>query len=228
MTTAMNERVAKVVDFIRARGVGIGREALVNFVAPFLIYDLGRRRFGDLHALVAASAPPIIWSVIEFIRRRRLDAVSILVIAGIALSLLAFIGGGGAKFLQLRESLVGGLVGLVFLGSAAVGKPLIYQLAHASMMRRSADEAAAFAARREGPGFKYSMTVMTLVWGFGLLTQTAIACVLVFSLSIHDYLLIGPIVGYGFLGGLIGWSVLYGRHRQRRRERLDAAASEAD
>ncbi|HEY2179126.1 MAG TPA: VC0807 family protein [Caulobacteraceae bacterium] len=219
----MSERLAKVTDFLRQRGLTVAREVLVNFAAPFLIYDLGRHRWGDVHALMAASAPPLAWSAIEFIRRRRVDAISIFVIAGIALSLLAFIGGGSAKFLQLRENLVGGLIGLIFLGSAAIGKPLMYQVAHASMVRRSAEEAASFAARRDNPQFRHAMTFMTVVWGVGLLVQTAIACAMVMAMSIHDYLLVSPIVGYAFLGGLIGWTVLYGRYRQRRRERMEAA-----
>jgi hypothetical protein len=221
----MNPRSTKALEFLRRQGPGIAREVLINFLAPFLIYDLGRHRLGEVHALMAASAPPIAWSLVEFIRRRKVDAVSIFVILGIALSLVAFIGGGSAKLLLLRENLVGGLVGVLFLGSAAIGKPLIYLFAHASMLRRSAEEAAAFAARRDQPGFRRSMTVMTLVWGFGLLTQTAVACVLVFTLTSRQYLLIHPIVGYGFLGALIGWSVLYGRYRQRRRAALEAAAA---
>jgi hypothetical protein len=83
-----------------------------------------------VRALLASSAPPIAWSLVEFARHRRVDALSVLVAAGIVLSLLAMIGGGGPKFLQLRENLVTGIIGLVFLGSA-----LIYQLARAGMRR---------------------------------------------------------------------------------------------
>ena len=83
--------------------------------------------------------------------------------------LLAFAGGGGVKFLQLRENLVTGLIGLVFLGSAAIGKPLIYQLARAGMRRNTPDKVAEFEALRDNVYFRRSMTIMTLVWGIGLL-----------------------------------------------------------
>ena len=106
-------------------------ELLVNFVLPYVIYARAEAAIGQVHALLAASLPPILWSVIEFARKRRIDAVSILVLAGIVLSLLAFFGGGSARFLQLRENLVTGLIGLAFLGSAAIGRPFIYQLARA-------------------------------------------------------------------------------------------------
>ena len=111
--------------------------------------------------------PPILWSLVEFARHRRLDALSVLVVCGIALSLLAMLGGGGARFLQLREKLVTGLIGLAFVGSALIGKPLVYELARATMRRKSENEAREFEALQVHAGFRRTMTVMTLVWGSG-------------------------------------------------------------
>ena len=91
---------------------------------PLLIYRLTQASLGDVGAMMAASAPPIAWSVLQFVHRRKVDALSLLVLAGIALSLLGFLGGGGPRFLQLREHLVAAAIGLIFLGSAAIGRPL--------------------------------------------------------------------------------------------------------
>jgi hypothetical protein len=208
--------LANVWPVIRKNGPGFAFEALVNVIGPLLIYDLTKTSLGDAGALIASSGPPIAWSLLEFALKRRIDALSILVLAGIGLSLLAFVGGGGARFLQLREKLVTVLIGLVFLGSAAIGRPLIYQLARATLMRRQSSELAEFESLRDNPYFRRSMMVMTLVWGFGLVFEAAISVVLVFKLSIHDYLLISPIVGYAAMGGLSLWTFLYIR-RQRRK-----------
>jgi hypothetical protein len=194
----------------------IAIELLVNFLLPYVIYVKAEAGIGQVHALLAASLPPIVWSVIEFGRKRRVDAVSILVLAGIVLSLLAFLGGGSVRFLQLRENLVTGLIGLVFLGSAAIGRPLIYQLARAGKLRKSQAEAERFEALRDKQHFHRGMTVMTLVWGFGLLVQTAVACLLVFSMSIPHYLLVSPIIGYGTMGGLALWTFWYVKRMKRR------------
>ncbi|MGI9169762.1 MAG: VC0807 family protein [Caulobacteraceae bacterium] len=222
----MTERMRKATAFIRERGAGIAVEVLVNFVAPFLIYDLARRSLGDVRALLASSAPPIVWSLIEFARRRRIDAVSMLVLTGIALSLLAFIGGGGVRFLQLREKLVTAMIGLIFLGSAAIGRPLIYQLARAGMARRSSPDLSDFEARRDNVHFRRAMTVMTLVWGFGLVGEAAVAAALVFALSIRTFLVVGPIVGYGTTGALSLWTFWYVR-RQKRKGAARRAAEQA-
>ncbi len=100
--------IARITAYIRKNGAHVLVEALVNFILPFVIYSYAESRLGDVRALLASSVPPILWSLVEFARHRRLDALSVLVVSGIALSLLAMLGGGGAKFLQLREKLVTG------------------------------------------------------------------------------------------------------------------------
>ncbi len=197
----------------------IAIEAVINFGLPLLIYDRVAPHSGDVVALMVSSLPPMLWSLAEFVRRRRVDTLSILVLAGIALSLLAMLGGGSVRFLQLRENLVTALISLVFLGSAAIGRPLIYQLAKAGLARKSPGEVTDFEAKRDMPRFRHVMTIMTLVWGVGLLASSALACVLVFTLSIHDYMLVSPFVGYGSMGALALWTVWYRRLAQRRAER---------
>ncbi|MGB8479418.1 MAG: VC0807 family protein [Acidobacteriaceae bacterium] len=156
--------------------------------------------------------------MVEFARKRRVDALSLLVIVSIVLSLLAFLGGGSVRFLQLRENLVTGLVGLIFVRSAAIGRPLIFQLARASMLRKSRSEAEKFEQLRVRRQFRRGMTIMTLVWGFGLLAQTAIACVLVFRMAIRNYLLVSPFLTYGTMGALALWTFFYVGQMKRRGE----------
>jgi hypothetical protein len=223
----MNADMEKALLWVRKNGAGVGVEVLVNFVLPFLIFDFGKARLGEVHALMASSIPPIVWSLIEFIRRRRVDAVSMLVIAGIVLSLLAFMGGGSVRFLQLREKLVTAIIGVAFLGSAAIGKPLIYQLARATMKRRSSAELESFEALRDNVHFRRTMTVMTLVWGFGLVAEAAASAVLVFILSIREYLLVSPVMGYSVTGALALWTFWYSRRQRRRGEARRAAAAAA-
>ena len=214
-----------MVDQKRSKGriaAGIAIEILVNIVAPYLVYNYLDSSLGDVKALLASSGPPIAWSIFEFARKRRVDALSLMVLAGIVLSLLAFLGGGSVKLLQLRENLVGGLIGLVFLGSAIAGKPVIYQLARAGMARRSAANFQALEQLRDNVRFRETMSIMTYVWAAGLLAQTALACVLVYSLSIREYLIVAPIVGYASFGALALWTFLYAKHRRRLRERLES------
>ena len=214
---------------MRTKGGGnvagkVAVEILINIALPYLIYSYFEKSLGDVRALLASSAPPICWSVVEFARNRRVDAVSLLVLGGIFLSLLAFLGGGSVRFLQLRENLVTGLIGLVFLGSVIIGKPLIYQLARAGMARQSPSNVAAFEQLRDNVRFRRSMSFMTLVWAIGLLIQTAIACVPVYVLSIREYLVVAPIVGYGSFGALALWTFWFSKRARRIRDAAEAGS----
>jgi hypothetical protein len=134
------------------------------------------------------------------------------------------LGGGGVRFLQLREKLVTAAIGLAFLGSAIIGKPLVYELARAIRRRRSEEEALQFEALQIHAGFRRTMMLMTLVWGIGLLAEFAVSVALMFAVSIRMYLLINPVLGYGTMGALSLWTFLYARHARRRGEARRAEA----
>jgi hypothetical protein len=188
-------------------------EVGVNFLLPFAVFILLAPRYGDARALLASSAPPIAWTLFELAWRRRVDALSLVVLAGIGLSLLAFAGGGGVTLLQLRERLITGIVGLVFLASAAIGRPLIYFLARASILRTSRAKAAHFESLREDAGFRRAMTVMTLAWGFALVAECAAEAALTLVVSVKAFLIVGPVVGYTALGLMLAWTWWYARRR---------------
>ena len=225
--SAFARRRRVVTAYLRAHGVRIAGEAAINFVLPYLIFGWAKPHWGEVDALIASSAPPIAWSLIEFARHRKIDALSILVLSGIALSLLAYAGGGGVRMLQLREKLVTALVGCIFLGSAAIRRPLIYQLARATLARRSAAELSGFEAMKDNPHFRRSMTLMTVVWGLGLVAEAAVAGALVFTMSVKQFLIVGPILGNVTIGVLSLWTFWYSRTQRRKGEARRAAEAAA-
>lgn len=193
------------------------RDVLVNIALPFALYSLAQPRLGDVNALIASSAPPILWSIVEFGRHRRVDALSLLVLSGIALSLLVFLGGGSVKFLQLREKLVTILIGVVFLGSAVIGRPLMYELIRAFLARSNDPKLQLVESLRDDAGFRRVMAIMTVVWGVGLLADAAVSIALVYVLSIKTYLVVNPILGNATIGGLTLWNIWFGARTRRRR-----------
>ena len=56
-----------------------------------------------------------------------------------------------------------------------------------------------------------------------LIADVAVAVVLVFALSIREYLIVNPVVGYGTMGALSLWTAIYGRQAKRRGEARRAA-----
>ena len=220
--------LTRAAAYARAHGVKWSKELIVSFILPFLIYNCVSGSLGNVEALMAASTPAIVRSIIALIRVGKVDAISILVLSGTALSLLAFVGGGGVKFLQLRENLVTGLVGLIFLGSVAIGRPLIFQLSRAGVRRSAADKVHVVDALRGDVRFRRSMTLATLCWGFGLLGGCALNCTLVFLVSVKSFLLISGPINTAIIGPLTAWTFWYVPRSMRCAAGRAAAAAQAE
>ena len=145
---------------------GLILELFVNLVLPWIAYRAAQPSFGETGALYASAVPPIIWSIVEFIRSRRVDAVAAIVLLGIALSILGMALGGSARTLLMRESLASGTIGVVFLLSLFRERPLIFYLARATVAREMDGGAAHFEAVWEAqPGLRQMLRRMTFVWG---------------------------------------------------------------
>ncbi len=177
------------------------------------MYELLDGHYGDVFALIASAMPPLLWSIYELIKTRRLDAVSVLVVAGIVFTVGATAMGGSARLIQIRDALVTGAIGVMFLASLAMRRPMIFYLARAMMARNTADGAAEFEAMWVRPGIRSLFRVLTAVWGAGLVVQTAIMCWLAWIWPIGRYLLLSPPIGYGIFGLLMVWSLWYRARR---------------
>lgn len=199
---------------------GFVLELAVNFLLPWLAYRLALPHLGETGALIASAVPPIIWSLIELARFRRVDALSVMVVAGIVLSIAAMALGGSPRMLLLRESLVSGAVGVLFLLSLPMRRPLIFYLARATVAREMEGGAARFEALwRERPALVSAMRLMTLAWGVGLTGETALRAWMALTWPIERFLVVSPFIGYGIYGGLTVWTLWY---RKTMRSRVEA------
>jgi hypothetical protein len=87
----------------------------------------------------------------------------------------------------------------------------MYELARARLKRSSPSEAESLDALKHNAEFRRAMMVMTLVWGVGLIVECAVACTLVFVLTVPQYLIVNPILGYAAAGALAAWTFWYAR-----------------
>ena len=215
-TAAEGSAMGKIMAWLRDNWLRVSLDVAVNFAAPVLIFNWAEPQWGETRALLGSTVPPLLWGVGSFVKERKVDALSVIALAGITMSLLMFVSGGSAELIALKEKMVTLLFGFAFLGSALIGKPLIYPLARATMARQSREAAERFEARRHSAGQRYTVMVMTWVWGLGLLADALLSILLVYSVPMRLYLIISPILGYITFGGLGAWTFLYRRHRMTR------------
>ena len=104
---------------------------LISRIAPVLSYFLIRPHLpNDVAALAIAWFIPVLWTLISSLWRRRLNVLGMLGVAAYGITLgISISTGAGSLPLKLHHAVVGGLVGLVFLGSVAIGKPILVIIA---------------------------------------------------------------------------------------------------
>lgn len=136
---------------------------------------------------------------------------------GIVLSIGAMALGGSPRMLLLRESLVSGAVGVAFLLSLPMRRPLIFYLARATVAREVAGGAERMDALwHESPFLAVSMRTMTAVWGVGLTCETALRSWMAWTWPVERFLVVSPFTGYGIYGALLLWTLWYRKTLQRR------------
>lgn len=185
----------------------------VNFILPWLIYTLCVDQTGEFMALVWSSAPPLAWSLVELAWHRRVDALSMVVLGGILLSLLGMALGGDARLLLIRESLLSGLVGLIFVLSLALRLPLLFHLALAAQSRRDPARGRARFLRWwvQQAGAQPLIRQLTLGWGLGLCGEALGRSYLAWVWPPERFLAVVPLCSYGFMGLMMAWSVWLAR-----------------
>jgi hypothetical protein len=104
--------------------------------------------------------------------------------------------------------MITGAIGLMFLGSFAMRRPMLFYLARATMARNTEAGAAAFEALWLNPEIPRLFRRLTLIWGLGLVAQTALLCTLATIWPIPRYLLLAPLITYGTFALLMLWSFL--------------------
>lgn len=201
---------------IRLRTVA---ELVVNLALPWVAYTLTEPHYGKFYALIASSVPPILWSLGELIWHRRVDALSMFVLGGIGLSIVAMALGGDERLLLVRESLLTGLIGLAFLVSLLFPKPLVYFLARATVMRQDSENGSEdFQDWWQEPASRSCIRGITAVWGLGFSGEAVIKTWLAWNWEPDRFLAIAPAMGYAVAGAMGLWTFWYVRRLGRQGE----------
>ena len=212
------------------KGVGtlvrrFGPSILINGVAPYFIYFVLHHQFqvAELPALVTTSIPPLLDALVGIVRWRRIDFLAgfVLFTIGLAVGLVAL--GGDPRLYLIRESFITAGVGLAFVLSNRLPRPLGFFFARYFMAGNDQARLAWINDRwQRSASFRQAIRFSNVVWGLGLLLEAAVRTYLVFTLTIEEFLIASPIVFYGFYAVLLGWSAVFVR-RKRQQAMLDQA-----
>lgn len=197
----------------RATILSLASSMAINVALPLLLYLALKRYTGasDFLALVISGVPSLIDSVVGVMRRKRIDLLAGIVLASIVISLLLVALGSSPKVYLVRESFFTAAFGLVYLISLLFKRPLAFYFARYFATGNHPENVAWFDSLWQSQQFRYTMRVITVVWGVGLLFEAVLRTFLVMMLSIEQFLIASPFVLYGIIGSLIVWMLLYSR-----------------
>ena len=192
---------------------GLGWDIGLPVVGYYALHLLG---VADLPALLVATGLAGLRMVWVAVRDRSLNlfATVMLVVFGIGV-LLALVS-GDARFLLLKNSIVTGAIGLVFLVSVLLGTPLSLAASQSFQPERRDEIRRAYESE---PLARRGHRVSSTVWGLGLLAEALVRVPLVYLLPVSVMVGVGEVLSVAVIGSLVGWNIWYVR-RLGARERL--------
>jgi hypothetical protein len=183
--------------------------AVAKAIIPALIVDVGGTlavyylllpHFSStsLWPLILASMVPVLSNVYDVTKHRKIDVVGILVLLGIAGSIIGVSFGGTQKLLLIRESFITGLVGIALLVSLAFRKPLGYYLVYEFMTANEKLNPVPFEQLWASRYFRWAIRRGTFLWGLLLIGEFVLRVFLVYTLPVGMVLGVGPLI-FNFL-----------------------------
>jgi len=144
--------------------------------------------------------------VVVALRRQRVTWFAALMLTVFGLGLLLTFLGGDARFLLLKDSAVTAGVGVVFLLSAAPGRPLTLSAAQTSQPWHAAALDDLFDSRAD---VRRRFMVSAVAWGVGLLLESVVRVPLVYALPLDIMVGLSEALLWGTIAVLLIWNLGY-------------------
>ena len=193
---------------------GLAFSIVINGVLPLIIYNVLKdyTHVSDFVALVITGVPSLIDSLVGIILRKRIDFLAGMVLFGIVVSLGLVALGGSPRLYLVRDSFFTAAYGIVLLVSLPFPKPVGFYTARYFVTGNNAERVTWFnnTLWQYAP-FRTAIRVQTAIWGIGFVLEGAVRAYLAFTWPIPQFLVISPVVNWGFLGAIFVLGGLYMR-----------------
>jgi hypothetical protein len=149
--------------------------ALLDVIVPiggyFLLHALGLSAFWSL---TIAGAGTGVVTVVNTVRRRRLDGLGLLVLLEVALSVALLLFTRDPRVLLLKPAFYTAVAGVFALSTCVAGKPLVYEAGKPFASKGDPRRLAAYdQVWQTSDRFRRVLTGVTVGWGIGFLLVSA-------------------------------------------------------
>ena len=214
-------------DHDRNRFQAVAMIAVFDIAGPLVAYSLLRSAgLSAVSALVLSGTLPALGVASGLIRRRRVDTIGVLVLAGIAVGTVLGLLSGNPRLVLIEGSVPTAVFGLLCLGSLWARRPLIYRFA-VEFIGADTPKGRDFESLWRYHGFRHAFRLFTVVWGVVYLAEASARVIIVETTSTATALTVSKVMPYVVGAALAAWMFGYGRRARREGERLAAAAEPA-
>jgi len=199
--------------------------AVFDIAGPLVSYAAARSAGSSaVIALVLSGISPAIGVAVGVITRRRIDAIAILVLAGIAAGTGLGLAAHNARLVLIEGSVPTGVFGLICLASLAGRRPLMFHFAMEFMGKDTA-RGRDFAGLWRYPEFRHTFRVITAAWGLAYLVEAAARIIIVQHTSTGTALAVSKMLPFAFAAVLAAWTAAYSIVKKRQGERIAATVA---
>ena len=186
-------------------------DLLFNGLLPWGGYVFLQSQYGwsDYHALLVVTVIPGFFALVGIVRKGRPDLVATVSLVTILLSLALAAASDDPRVLQIRESYITLIMGVVFIGSSMVGRPILWLLA------KHQAKLSPHAGVLDQPQRKFLLSRVNAVWGWSFILEFGAKLWMIEHLEISQVLALSPVMFYGVTAITFGWTVWWLKRRTR-------------
>lgn len=194
-------------------------DLLINGLLPWAGYVFFQKQYGlsDYYALLAVTIIPGFFALVGIIRKGRPDLIASVSLVTILLSLGLAAASDDTRVLQIRESYITLIMGLVFVISSMARKPILWLLAKHQAKTEEQREALSHPARRKMLG------TVNAVWGWSFILEFGAKLWMIENLPISRVLALSPIMFYGVTAITFLWTLWWLRRQTRKAAEAEKA-----
>ena len=201
-------------------------DLLISIVGPILVYRWAVQHLPATQALVLAGVLPLIRVGYSVIRYHRINLIGVFSLLTVALKIFLLVILNDTRLALVSDSFINGLYGVILLATLRMSPPLLFRIVESISPNTLAAARQQLSRRASQPGARTVLTVISAVWGVGLLLECGVQVILALSLSVQQVLLVSPIVRYATWAALLLWAISFAR--QRRGDQPTAAENVAN
>jgi hypothetical protein len=199
---------------------------IINIVIPYGCYSLLKANHAsDAVALGVAAVAPALEALVGVLRGRHVNLISLFVLGGLVLGIIAAFLGGDPHVVLIRESLFTGVLGLICFVSLLFPYPLMFLVGRSLIAGNDPEHIARYNQLWHNPYARRTSRVITVVWGIVYCGDFLLRLLLVLTLPVAAVLAIGPVVTGGVIGGAFLWTFAFLR---RARQRVRTMQTDSD